>query len=140
MLKRSEFKVSVGTARHVMEENGYLPPKTKRKEPAGRYEAARPRELYHLDFYHFFVHKQKACMLFIEDDFSRFIAGWAMVPVESAAPVIECFEQSVQCYGRPEGLCPTEDLPSTRGRGCPGSRPLTQASRRSACSKPSSWT
>ncbi len=103
MLKRSGFRVSVGTARHVMEENGYLPPKMKRREPAGRYEAARPKELYHLDFYHFYVHKQKTCVLFIEDDFSRFIAGWTITPSESAAPVIECFEQSVQRYGRPEG-------------------------------------
>jgi transposase InsO family protein len=103
MLKRSGFRVSVGTVRHVMEENGYLPPKMKRKEPAGRYEAARPKELYHLDFYHFFVHKQKTCVLFIEDDFSRFIAGWTITPSESAEPVIECFEQSVQRYGRPEG-------------------------------------
>ncbi len=104
MLKRSGFKVSVGTVRHVMEENGYLPPTLKRKEPAGRYEAARPKELYHLDFYHFYVHKQKTCVLFIEDDFSRFIAGWTITPSESAGPVIECFEQSVQRYGRPEGV------------------------------------
>ena len=104
MLKRSGFRVSVGTVRHVMEENGYLPPKMKRKEPTGRYEAARPKELYHLDFYHFYVHKQKACVLFIEDDFSRFIAGWTITPSESAAPVVECFEQSVQRYGRPEGV------------------------------------
>ena len=101
MLKRSGFKVSVGTVRHVMEENGYLSPKLKRKEPAGRYEAARPKELYHLDFYHFYVHKQKTCILFIEDDFSRFIAGWTITPSESSGPVIECFEQSVQRYGRP---------------------------------------
>jgi transposase InsO family protein len=104
MLKRSGFRVSVGTVRHVMEENGYLPPRMKRREPAGRYEAARPKELYHLDFYHFYVHKQKTCVLFIEDDFSRFIAGWTITPSESAAPVIECFEQSVQRYGRPEGV------------------------------------
>jgi transposase InsO family protein len=104
MLKRSGFRVSVGTVRHVMEESGYLPPKMKRKEPAGRYEAARPKELYHLDFYHFCVHKQKACVLFIEDDFSRFIADWTITPSESAAPVIECFERSVQRYGRPEGV------------------------------------
>ena len=45
MLKRGGFKVSVGTVRHVMEENGYLPPSLKRKEHVGRYEAARPREL-----------------------------------------------------------------------------------------------
>ena len=103
-LKRSGFKVSVGTVRHILEENGYLPPKLKRKEPAGRYEAARPRELYHLDFYHFYVHKQKTCVLFIEDDFSRFIPGWAMAPSESADPVITCFEEAVQRYGRPDGV------------------------------------
>jgi transposase InsO family protein len=103
MLKRDGFKVSVGTVRDVMERNGYLPPSLRRKEPAGRYEAARPRELYHLDFYHFHVHKQKQCVLFIEDDFSRFIAGWTVVAVEAADPVIACFEHAVQRYGRPEG-------------------------------------
>jgi transposase InsO family protein len=104
MLKRDGFKVSVGTVRDVMERNGYLPPSLRRKEPVGRYEAARPRELYHLDFYHFHVHKQKQCVLFIEDDFSRFIAGWTVVAVEAADPVITCFEQAVQRYGRPEGV------------------------------------
>ena len=104
MLKRDGFKVSVGTVRDVMERNGYLPPSLRRKEHVGRYEAARPRELYHLDFYHFHVHKQKQCVLFIEDDFSRFIAGWAVVAVEAADPVITCFEQAVQRYGRPEGV------------------------------------
>ncbi len=102
-LKRKGFKVSVGTVRHLMEENGYLPPKLKRKERTGRYEANRSRELYHLDFYRFYVHKQKTCVLFIEDDFSRFIPGWAMAPAESAEPVIKCFEDSVNRYGRPEG-------------------------------------
>lgn len=104
MLKRRGFRVSVGTARHVMEEHGYLPPKLRRKEHVGRYEAGRPRELYHLDFYHFYVHKQKQCVLFIEDDYSRFIAGWAMVPTEQADPVIESFDLAVQRYGRPDGV------------------------------------
>ena len=104
MLKREGFKVSVGTVRHVMEENGYLAPTLKRKTHVGRYEAARPRELYHLDFYHLYVHKQKQCVLFIEDDYSRFIAGWTLVAVEAADPVITCFEQAVQRYGRPEAV------------------------------------
>jgi transposase InsO family protein len=104
MLKRSGFKVSVGTVRHVMEENGYLPPTLKRKDHVGRYEAGRPRELYHLDFYHFYVHKQKQCVLFIEDDYSRFIASWAMAPTEKADPVIESFDLAVQRYGRPDGV------------------------------------
>ena len=104
MLKRNGFKISVATVRDVMERNGYLPPRLKRKEHVGRYEAARPRELYHLDFYHFHVHKQKQCVLFVEDDFSRFIAGWAVAPVEAADPVVSCFERAVQRYGRPEGV------------------------------------
>lgn len=104
MLKRGGFRVSVGTVRDVMEKHGYLPPKLKRKEHVGRYEAARPRELYHLDFYHFHVHKQKQCVLFIEDDFSRFIAGWTMVATEQADAVIDCFDESVRRYGRPEGV------------------------------------
>jgi transposase InsO family protein len=104
LLRREGFKISVGTVRDVMEENGYLAPTLKRKEHVGRYEAARPRELYHLDFYHFHVHKQKQCVLFIEDDFSRFIPGWTMVAAEAADPVIDCFEQAVQRYGRPEGV------------------------------------
>ncbi|MBI9113366.1 integrase core domain-containing protein [Maridesulfovibrio ferrireducens] len=104
MLKRGGFKVSVGTARHVMEENGYLPPTLKRKEHVGRYEAGRPRELYHLDFYHFYVHKQKQCVLFIEDDYSRFIASWAMAPAEKADPVIESIELAIQRYGKPDGV------------------------------------
>ena len=104
LLRREGFKISVGTVRHVMEENGYLAPRLKRKEHLGRYEAARPRELYHLDFYHFHVHKQKQCVLFIEDDRSRFIPGWTMVAAEAADPVIACFEQAVARYGRPEGV------------------------------------
>ena len=103
MLRKEGFTVSVGTCRHVMEENGYLPPKLKRKEHPGRYEAGRPGELYHLDFFHFHVHKQKQCVLFIEDDYSRFIAGWTMVPEEKADAVIDCFQSSVQRYGKPEG-------------------------------------
>ncbi len=104
MLKRGGFKVSVGTVRHVMEENGYIPPTLKRKEHVGRYEAGRPRELYHLDFYHFYVHKQKQCVLFIEDDYSRFIAGWTMAPAERADPVIESFDLAVKRYGKPDGV------------------------------------
>jgi putative transposase len=104
MLKRAGFKVSVGTVRHVMEEGGYLPPKLKAKERARRYEAARPKELYHLDFYHFYVHKQKQCLLFIEDDFSRFICGWSLVSSENSEAVLSCFEKTLQRYGRPEGV------------------------------------
>ena len=104
-LKRNmQLKASVTTVRNMMEDHGYVAPKPRERKHLGRYEAARPRELYHLDFVHFFVHKQKQCLLFIEDDFSRFIAGWALVESESADAVIRAFEASVERYGKPEAV------------------------------------
>ena len=104
-LKRSrQLKASVTTVRNVMEDHGYVAPKAKERKHVGRYEAARPRELYHLDYLHIWVHKQKQCLLFIEDDFSRFIVGWALVESESADTVIKTFETAVERYGKPEAV------------------------------------
>jgi hypothetical protein len=71
-------------------------PSIKRREHTGSYEAVRPRQLYHLDFFHLYVHKQKQVLLLIEDDFSRFIAGWTLVETENAEAVIEALNASVQ--------------------------------------------
>ena len=103
-LRRLGYKTSVNTVRNIMEEHGYVTPKTKRKEHTGSYEAVRPRQLYHLDFFHLHVHKQKQVLLLIEDDFSRFIAGWTLVETENADAVIETFEKTVARYGKPEAV------------------------------------
>ena len=103
-LRRLGYKMSVNTVRNLMEEHGYVTPKIQRKEHTGSYEAVRPRHLYHLDFYHLHVHKQKQVLLLIEDDFSRFIAGWTLVETENAEAVIEAFEQAVTRYGKPEAV------------------------------------
>jgi len=103
-LRRLGYKMSVNTVRNVMEEHGYVTPKIQRKEHTGSYEAVRPRQLYHLDFYHLHVHKQKQVLLLIEDDFSRFIAGWTLVETENAEAVIEAFEKAVMRYGKPEAV------------------------------------
>jgi len=105
LLRRQKgLKASIATVKTVMEDNGYVSPKMKRRERVARYEAERPRELYHFDFFHFYVHKQKQCLLFIQDDFSRFIVGFWLVEAEKADPVIECFERAVVRYGKPEGV------------------------------------
>lgn len=104
LLKRKGFKASVNTVRAIMEEHGYVHPKTRRKESTGRYEAVRPFQLYHLDFYHFHVHRQKQCLLFILDDFSRFIPGWTLLKSEHAEGAIEAFEATVTRYGKPEAV------------------------------------
>ena len=104
-IKRKGYKASVSTVRRLMEEHGYVQPKKRGpKKHEGRYEAVRPFQLYHLDFYHFHVHRQSQCLLLILDDFSRFIAGWALLKSEHAAGVIEAFEESVARYGKPEAV------------------------------------
>jgi transposase InsO family protein len=104
LLKRKGFKASVNTVRAIMEDHGYVHPKLRRKEHTGRYEAIRPLQLVHLDFYHFHVHRAKQCLLLVLDDFSRFITGFTLLKSEHADGVIQAFEASVTRYGKPEAV------------------------------------
>ena len=100
-LNRDGIRIAVSTVRNILEENGYTPPKLAAKpERVLRYEAARPRELMHMDFKHFYVNKQKAFLLLLQDDFSRFLAGFRLTNSENMDAVIEVFETCVARYGR----------------------------------------
>jgi putative transposase len=102
-LRRQGFKVSLHTVRCVLEANGYVTPRVRR-EPAHdqRYEAVRPNHLWHLDFLHRHVHKQKVYVLLVLDDFSRFIVGGALWDGERVAIVQETFLAGVNRHGKPE--------------------------------------
>lgn len=102
-LRRQGLKVSTHTVRCVLDANGYVPPKVRR-EPAHdhRYEAVRPNHLWHLDFLHRHIHKQKIYVLLILDDYSRFIVGGAIWDGERVAAVQEVFEEAVSRHGKPE--------------------------------------
>lgn len=104
LLKRRGFKASVHTVRAVMEQEGYVPPKLRRKEHAGRYEAIRPLQLLHLDFVHLFVHRQRQCLLLTLDDFSRFVTAFALLQSEHAGGAITALEESIARYGKPEAV------------------------------------
>lgn len=102
-LRRQGFKVSVHTVRCVLEENGYVTPKVRRKDVHDqRYEAVRPNHLWHLDFLHRHIHKQKVYVLLVIDDYSRFIVGGALWDGERVAAVQETFLSAVSRHGRPE--------------------------------------
>lgn len=103
-LRRQGLRVSVQTVRRVMEDAGYVPPKVKRRDHDGRYEAVRPNQLWHMDFVHRHIHRQPVFILVLLDDFSRFVTGWALDDAERADAVIACFEAAVQRYGRPEAV------------------------------------
>jgi putative transposase len=100
-LYRKGIKISVSTARKIMEENGYTPPKTTiKEEEINFYEAVRPLELVHLDFKHFYINKQKVYLLLLQDDFSRFLCGHRMTDSENMKSVMEAFEECVSRYGK----------------------------------------
>ena len=102
-LRRQGLKVSVHTVRCVMEEHGYVTPKVRRDDPGHdrRFEAARPNQMWHLDFLHRHIHKQKVYAPLIVDDFSRFIVGGALWDGERAAAVIETFSDAISRHGCP---------------------------------------
>lgn len=102
-LRRQGLKVSLHTVRCVLEEHGYVTPKVRRQAVHDqRYEAVRPNHLWHLDFLHRHVHKQKVYVLLILDDFSRFIVGAALWDGERVAAVQETFLDAVSRHGRSE--------------------------------------
>ena len=98
---REGKKISVTTVRGILEENGYTPPMLRPKpDRVVRYEAARPRELVHMDFKHFYINKQKAFLLLLQDDYSRFLCGHRLTDSENIDTVIAIFEECVGRYGR----------------------------------------
>ena len=102
-MRRQGMKVSTHTVRCVLEANGYVTPKVRRQTVHDqRYEAVRPNHLWHLDFLHRHIHKQKVYILILLDDYSRFIVGAAMWDGERVAAVMETFLAAVNRHGKPE--------------------------------------
>ena len=102
-LRRRKIRVSVHTARQVMEDAGYRPPKVKREPHAERYEAVRPNHLWHLDFVHRHINRASVFTLILIDDYSRYVVGHGVDEgAERADMVIKTFEEAVARHGRPE--------------------------------------
>jgi putative transposase len=101
-LRRASIKVSVHTARRVMEDAGYRPPKVRRDPHDERYEAVRPNHMWHLDFVHRHINRSSTFTLILIDDCSRYVVGHGVDDAERAGMVIETFEHAVERHGRPE--------------------------------------
>lgn len=101
-LRRRGVKVSVTTARRVMEDAGYRPPKVKREPHDQRFEAVRPNHLWHLDFVHRNINRATTFTLILIDDCARFVTGHGVDDAERAELVIHTFEEAVARHGKPE--------------------------------------
>ena len=103
-LRRRNVKVSVNTARRVMEDAGYRPPKVVREPHDRSYEAVRPNHLWHLDFVHRHINRSSTFTLILIDDHSRFVVGHGVDDAERAELVVKTFEEAVARHGRPESV------------------------------------
>ena len=101
-LRRKGIKTGVHTARRVMEDAGYRPPKVKREPHERRYEAVRPNHLWHLDFVQRFIGRASTFTLILIDDCSRYVVGHGVDDAERADMVIGTFEEATTKHGRPE--------------------------------------
>jgi transposase-like protein len=101
-LRRGGVKVSVHTARQVMTDAGYRPPKVKREPHDERFEAVRPNHLWHLDFVHRNINRSSTFTLILIDDCSRYVVGHGVEDAERAELVVGVFEQAAERHGRPE--------------------------------------
>lgn len=101
-LRRRGVKVSVTTARRVMEDAGYRPPKVKREPHDERFEAVRPNHLWHLDFVHRHINRASTFTLILIDDCARFVTGHGVDDAERAEMVIGTFEEAIARHGKPE--------------------------------------
>lgn len=101
-LRRKGVKVSVHTARRVMEDAGYRPPLVVRQKHERRYEAVRPNHLWHLDFVQRFIGRVSTFTLIVIDDCSRYVVGHGVDDAERADMVLHTFEEASSKHGRPE--------------------------------------
>ncbi len=104
-LRRKNIKVSVHTARRVMEDAGYRSPRVVRQKHDRHYEAVRPNHLWHLDFVQRFIGRVSTFTLILIDDCSRYVVGQGVDDAERADMVTQTFEEATEAttkHGRPE--------------------------------------
>jgi len=101
------LSMGVNSIRKIMEQHGWVPPFVKTTRIANGtqlYEAARKNYLWHMDFKHQYVNKCKCFLLFIQDDYARFIVGYGIADGEKVDVVIAAMEESIRIHGKPESV------------------------------------
>lgn len=101
------LSMGVNSIRKVMEDHGWIPPYTRKarvKDGMQLYEACRRNYLWHMDFKHQYINKCKSYILFVQDDYSRFIVNHRLADGEKIDDVIAAVEDAIRLHGRPEAI------------------------------------
>ena len=103
-LRREGIKVSTKAIRKLLIANGY---EKKGKVGVGalnRFEAERPNALWQMDIVEFYLGKQKMYLMFLLDDFSRFLTGFGLFTEATMSNAISTFRKAVNRHGKPDSL------------------------------------
>lgn len=118
-LRRQGMTVSTRTVRRIMQANGYAGQRKRSSEKkALRFEATRPLELALMDILEFYINKLKVYLLFVQDDFSRFILGWQLTTETSIDWVIEVVQKAIDRYGKMEEILSDRGFVFYSWKGC----------------------
>ena len=97
--------MGVNSVRRVMEQNGWVPPYARHgriKDAMRHFEAIRKNYMWHMDFKHHYINQSKVAILFIQDDYSRFLVGHSYGDSENMNTVIKAMEDAIAIHGKPE--------------------------------------
>ncbi|HAT76317.1 MAG TPA: hypothetical protein DCS19_05615 [Flavobacterium sp.] len=106
--KHEGISYGVNTVRNIMIDSGWMPPVNRKREllpeTFRRYEAVRRNALWHADFLHHYINNCKVYVIFIQDDYSRFIVSFGIFDSESTEAVIDTLEKALALHGKPDSF------------------------------------
>ncbi len=104
-LRREGTTISTLTIQNVLEDNGWREPKkASSKRASNRFEASRPLELVQIDIMEFYIHKARVYLVFLLDDYSRFILSFSLNEECNIEVILSMVKESIQRYGKFEKL------------------------------------
>lgn len=104
-LRRRGITISTLTIERVLKSTGYdLKKKSKSSKDYTRFEASRPLELVQIDIMEFYIHKVRVYLVFLLDDFSRFILNFQISDICRMDGIQSMVSESIMRYGKMEKL------------------------------------
>jgi transposase InsO family protein len=92
----------------VLTKNGYelvhAGSRPKDEEEVERFEAPRRNALWQLDFAELRIGPERRACLLLEDDYSRFCPGHALLENPTSEDVVSVLDQAIRLHGKPEAI------------------------------------
>lgn len=108
LYRRGFLDLAKDTVRRLLERKGYPlnagpKPKTRKPYTPKSFERAKPNDLWQTDIMSFMLKGQyRVYLIGFMDDNSRFIVGWGLFRLQTAANVIEVFKAAIEKHNLPK--------------------------------------